>query len=142
MARRRPAALRLAIALALAVLLGVLAGVAAHLIFRQSARADGMPLPELHGQATWAAGERPAPAFTFRNVLGGRFSLATAQGRPTLITFLDSKCRSLCPIVGRDIGDVQRSARSRQGWLRANSSATRKGPSPEPSIGSSADLSS
>ena len=109
MARRRPTALRLAIALGFAVVLGVLAGVAAHLVFRQSAHADGMPLPELHGQATWAAGERPAPAFTLRNVLGGRFSLSSARGRPTLITFLDSKCRSLCPIVGRDIGDVQRS---------------------------------
>jgi protein SCO1/2 len=41
-------------------------------------------------------------------VLGGTRSLAATNGRVTLITFLDSKCRSLCPIVGRSIGDLQR----------------------------------
>lgn len=109
MQRHRRTGARLAIALALAVVLGVAAGIGAHLVFRQSAGATGLPLPELHGQAAWPAGERPAPAFTLRDVLGRRFSLASTKGRPTLITFLDSKCRSLCPIVGRDIGDVQRS---------------------------------
>lgn len=105
----RPVAARLTIAIALAVMLGIGAGVGAHFVFRQSADATGMPLPDLHGQATWPAGERPAPAFTLRDVLGGRFTLASTRGGPTLVTFLDSKCRSLCPIVGRDIGDVQRS---------------------------------
>lgn len=109
MAPRRWTGSRLAIALALAVVLGVAAGVGAHLVFRQSADATGMPLPDLHGQATWSAGQQPAPPFTLRDVLGGRFTLASTKGRPTLVTFLDSKCRSLCPIVGRDLGDVQRS---------------------------------
>src|SRR5207244_13629427 len=40
--------------------------------------------------------------------LGGTTSLASARGNVTLIAFLDSRCRSLCPIVGRAIGDVQR----------------------------------
>jgi cytochrome oxidase Cu insertion factor (SCO1/SenC/PrrC family) len=30
------------------------------------------------------------------------------RGHVTLITFLDSRCRSLCPLVGRALGDVQR----------------------------------
>jgi cytochrome oxidase Cu insertion factor (SCO1/SenC/PrrC family) len=109
MSQRRPARARLAIAVAVSVLLGVAAGMGAHFVFHQSARATGIPLPDLHGQATWPAGERPAPTFTLRNVLGGHVALASTRGRPTLVTFLDSKCRSLCPIVGRDVGDVQRS---------------------------------
>jgi len=108
MGRRRPKALRLAIALAIAAVLGVAAGVAAHLVLRQSAGAAEMQSSELHGQANWAAGERPAPAFALRNVLGGTGSLASSRGHVTLVTFLDSKCRSLCPIVGRDLGAVQR----------------------------------
>jgi protein SCO1/2 len=114
MARHRPAGTRLAIALALSVVLGIGAGVGAHLVSRGSAAATGMPLPDLHGQATWSAGQRPAPSFTLRDVQGGRFTLASVTGRPTLVAFLDSKCRSLCPIVGRDIGDVQRSLLSAQ----------------------------
>jgi cytochrome oxidase Cu insertion factor (SCO1/SenC/PrrC family) len=65
-------------------------------------------LPELHGQATWPSGERPAPRFTLRDVLGGSRSLPPVHGRVTLIAFLDSRCHSLCPLVGRSIGAVQR----------------------------------
>ena len=55
----------------------------------------------LHGQATWPAGKRPAPPFTLRNVLGGSVSLASTRGHVTLIAFLDSRCKSLCPFIGR-----------------------------------------
>ncbi len=67
-----------------------------------------LPLPELHGQATWAAGAQAAPPFTLHDILGGTVSLSSARGRVTLITFLDSHCRELCPIVGRALGNVQR----------------------------------
>jgi cytochrome oxidase Cu insertion factor (SCO1/SenC/PrrC family) len=107
---RRPAPGRIALVIAAAAALGVVAGLAAHLL-HQSARATTLPLPELHGQATWGAGERPAPPFTLRDVLGGTRSLASTRGRVTLVTFLDSRCHSLCPIVGRAIGDVQRALR-------------------------------
>jgi cytochrome oxidase Cu insertion factor (SCO1/SenC/PrrC family) len=99
---------RFAIALGLAAAVGAAAGLAAHLIFSQSARPAPLALPELHGQASWAAGERPAPPFTLRDVLGGARSLASTRGRVTLIAFLDSHCRSLCPLIGRSIGEVQR----------------------------------
>jgi protein SCO1/2 len=112
MGRRGPAPLRLAIALAIAIVLGVVAGVVGHLVLRPSAAATAPPLPDLHGQATWVAGERPAPAFTLRDVLGGTRSLASTRGHVTLVVFLDSRCRTLCPIVGRDLGDVQRSVSS------------------------------
>jgi cytochrome oxidase Cu insertion factor (SCO1/SenC/PrrC family) len=32
----------------------------------------------------------------------------STRGHVTLITFLDSRCHSLCPIVGKTIGDIQR----------------------------------
>jgi len=94
---------------AAAAVTGVVAGVAAHLLLSpQASRPAVLPLPELHGQATWAARTRPAPRFALRNVLGGSVSLSPGRGRLTLITFLDSRCRQLCPIVGRALGDVQR----------------------------------
>lgn len=106
---RRATSGRVAIVIGAAVALGITAGVVAHLLFSaEPARPGALPLPELHGQATWAKGERRAPPFTLHDVLGGTASLAEMHGRVTLITFLDSQCRSLCPLVGRAIGDVQR----------------------------------
>jgi len=88
----------------------VIAGVTAHVLLSpEASRGAALRLPELHGQATWAAGTRPAPRFTLRNVFGGSLSLSRARGRVTLITFLDSRCRGLCPVVGRALGAVQRS---------------------------------
>lgn len=78
------------------------------LLSPEAPRPAVLPLPELHGQATWAAGARRAPRFTLRNVLGGGVSRSPLRGHVTLITFLDSRCRQLCPIVGRALGDVQR----------------------------------
>ncbi len=100
---------RVALVVGLAAVAGVAAGVVAHVLTAPSAaRRVALPLPELHGQATWAAGQRRAPQFTLRNVLGGSVSLASTRGHPTLIAFLDSRCRSLCPLVGRALGDVRR----------------------------------
>ena len=100
---------RVALVICLAAVAGVAAGVVAHVLTAPSAaRPAALPLPELHGQATWAAGTRRAPQFTLRDVLGGRVSLASTRGHATLLAFLDSRCRSLCPLVGRALGDVQR----------------------------------
>jgi cytochrome oxidase Cu insertion factor (SCO1/SenC/PrrC family) len=98
-----------AIAIAGAAALGIVAGAGAHLLFPSGTRTPALALPELHGQMTWAAGEHLAPKFTLHNVLGGSTSLPSTRGRPTLIAFLDSRCQSLCPLIGRAIGDVQRS---------------------------------
>ena len=100
---------RVAIVVGAAAVAGVIAGVVAHLVFSPSAaRSAQLPLPELHGQATWPAGKRAAPQFTLRNVLGGSVPLASMRGHVTLIAFLDSRCHSLCPLIGRALGDVQR----------------------------------
>jgi protein SCO1/2 len=100
---------RAAIAVAAAAAVGVLAGLTAHLLLAPKAsRPVGLPLPYLHGQATWAAGQRPAPPFTLDAVVGRSTSLVSMRGHAVLIAFLDSRCRSLCPIIGRAIGDAQR----------------------------------
>jgi cytochrome oxidase Cu insertion factor (SCO1/SenC/PrrC family) len=102
----RPSFRRPAIILVFAATFGVTFGLGAHLLFSHSTQR--LALPELHGQASWPTGKRPAPGFTLHDVLGGTRSLASTRGRVTLITFLDSRCHSLCPIVGRSIGAVQR----------------------------------
>ncbi len=97
------------VVIAAAAAIGVGAGVAAHLLLPTGAsQPAAVPLPYLHGQATWAPGKRPAPQFTLHNVLGGNVSLSSTRGNVTLITFLDSHCRTLCPMIGGAIGDVQR----------------------------------
>lgn len=105
---RRTPTVRVAAVITAAAMVGAGAGIAAHLL---SARGTvpRIALPDLHGQATWAAGARQAPRFTLRDVLGGSASLASARGHVVLVTFLDSRCRTLCPLIGRAIGDVQRS---------------------------------
>ena len=99
---------RFVAAVGAAAVLGVGIGAVAHLLSGDSAQPATLGLPELHGQASWPAGKRAAPPFVLRDVLGGTRSLASTRGRVTLITFLDSRCHSLCPIVGKTIGDIQR----------------------------------
>jgi cytochrome oxidase Cu insertion factor (SCO1/SenC/PrrC family) len=64
--------------------------------------------PRLHGEAVWRPGSRPAPDFRLRDQNGRPASLATFRGKSFLLVFLDSKCRTLCPIVGRQLGDAER----------------------------------
>jgi cytochrome oxidase Cu insertion factor (SCO1/SenC/PrrC family) len=99
---------RVAIVLGGAAIVGIAAGLVAHLLFSDSAPPAALALPELHGQASWPAGKRPAPRFVLRDVLGGSRSVHPRQGRVTLIAFLDSRCHSLCPIIGRQLGGLQR----------------------------------
>ena len=105
---RRAKAGSFAAVLGVAAVVGVGVGLVGHVISASSARQATYPLPEYHGQAAWPAGKRLAPPFVLRDVLGGTRSLTSMLGRATLITFLDSRCHSLCPIVGRTIGDLQR----------------------------------
>jgi protein SCO1/2 len=47
--------------------------------------------------STWAAGERPAPAFALRDQNGHPVTLASLHGRPAIVTFIDPLCRNFCP---------------------------------------------
>ena len=68
--------------------------------------AGGLALPALHGQVSWPAGTRPAPPIALRDQNGAPVSLQSLRGSPVLLTFLDSRCRSECPIEGRQLSWV------------------------------------
>ncbi len=107
-APRRSLPLRtLVLVVVAAALAGTAGGVLLHRL-RAAAAPAAPSLPELHGQAVWAAGVRPAPAFALRDQRGALVSLGALRGRPVLLTFLDSQCHSACPIAGRQLASVLR----------------------------------
>jgi protein SCO1 len=68
------------------------------------------PAAGLHGQATWAAGAKPAPAITALQDQSGRtFSLGSLHGRTVAMAFFDSHCNQACPLEGRAIAASERS---------------------------------
>jgi protein SCO1 len=96
---------------AAAALVGIAIGIAFHRQLIGSAAADTLALPALHGQATWPAGKRAAPAFGLRDQHGRPVTLASLRGRTVALTFLDSLCKEACPIEGRMLGAAVRQAR-------------------------------
>ena len=90
-----------AVSVATAAIVGIAIGVAFHARLASSSAAGAVATPALHGQATWEAGRRAAPAFALRDQHGRRVTLASLRGRPIALTFLDSLCKSSCPIEGR-----------------------------------------
>ncbi|MDX6547292.1 MAG: hypothetical protein QOG33_842 [Gaiellales bacterium] len=64
--------------------------------------------PALRGDVVWAAGSRPAPGFALHDQRGRAVSLASLRGQPLLLVFLDSKCKTFCPVVGRQLGAAER----------------------------------
>lgn len=86
---------RAAPVVAAAAVCGIAAGVAIAAIDRQAAT---VKLPELHGQASWPAGARPAP------VRG----LPSLRGHTSVVTFMDPRCTSICPIEGRQLASILR----------------------------------
>jgi protein SCO1/2 len=98
---------------AAAALAGIAIGIAFHRQLTGSAAADTLTLPALHGQATWAAGERAAPPFELRDQRGRAVTLASLRGRTLALTFLDSLCKEACPIEGRMLGAAVRQASGR-----------------------------
>lgn len=60
--------------------------------------------------ATWAAGERKAPAISLRDEHGKSVSLASLRGRPVLVTFIDPLCRDFCPTEAQHLSDAVRGA--------------------------------
>lgn len=87
-----------------AAVTGIAIGVALHGRLAGSAAAA----PTLHGQATWAAGRRAAPAFTLRDQHGRRVTLASLRGRTVALAFFDSLCKQACPIEGQMLASALR----------------------------------
>jgi protein SCO1/2 len=99
---------RAVIVLLAAVVLGAGGGALIKVLTGSGTAAAGPALPTLHGQAVWHAGARRAPNVTLRDQTGAVVSLASLRGRPVLLTFLDSQCKSSCPIEGRQLGSILR----------------------------------
>jgi protein SCO1/2 len=92
------------VSVAAAAVAGVAIGVALHGRLTGSAAAA----PTLHGQATWAAGRRAAPAFALRDQHGSRVTLASLRGRTVALAFFDSLCKQACPIEGQMLASALR----------------------------------
>ncbi|MGZ4353768.1 MAG: SCO family protein [Gaiellaceae bacterium] len=113
--RRGLAPRTLALAAAAAAAGGIAGGVVLHWLITAGTAPSAAPaLPAFHGQAEWAAGARRAPGFALRDQADRVVSLASLRGRPVLLTFLDSLCRSSCPIEGRQLASVLRRLPSRE----------------------------
>ena len=96
-----------ALLLALAALGGVGVGLLAYGV--AGGTVGSLPgLPTMHGQASWAPGERASPSFRLRDQDGRVVSLAALRGRPVLLTFLDSRCEEQCSVTGRELGTILR----------------------------------
>jgi cytochrome oxidase Cu insertion factor (SCO1/SenC/PrrC family) len=65
---------------------------------------SSLALPELHGQAVWAAGSRRAPPFALRDQTGTVVSLASLRGRPALLAFIGSRCPAGCRVETQQLG--------------------------------------
>ena len=63
--------------------------------------------PRLHAQERWAAGARAAPEPRLPDQTG-RLVTLRRERRVVLLTFLDSRCRSSCPVEGRMLASVAR----------------------------------
>ena len=101
--------LRLALMILLAAVVVGAGGGALIRVLTGSGTAAAKPsLPTLHGQAVWKAGARRAPNVSLRDQTGRVVTLASLRGSPVVLTFLDSQCKSSCPIEGRQLGSVLR----------------------------------
>jgi protein SCO1/2 len=90
----------------MAGLVGIAAGVVVHL--RTSGSEDAQAVSGFHGQASWRPHERAAPPFTLYDHSGALVSLGAFKKTPVLLTFLDSRCREQCPIMGAQLGTILR----------------------------------
>jgi cytochrome oxidase Cu insertion factor (SCO1/SenC/PrrC family) len=70
-------------------------------------------LDGLVGDAVWTRNTRPAPRLTLA-ANSRPFSLAAQRGRVLLVTFLDSRCRTICPVEGSWLGAIERRLSPRQ----------------------------
>ena len=94
----------IALALTLAVLAGV--GVGAALALSRSSAASSPS--RLRAQVQWPAKVRQAPPFRLVDQRGRWVSLTTVHGKKVLLTFLDSRCKGMCPLEGKELAAVGR----------------------------------
>lgn len=108
---------RIAGGLIVVALIGLGIGIGVHKLWARTAAAPAVGATRfgLHGEATWAAGMRPAPAITtLRDQTGRLFSLTSLRGRPVAIVFFDSHCHQECPLEGRALASAEGSVPAAQ----------------------------
>jgi cytochrome oxidase Cu insertion factor (SCO1/SenC/PrrC family) len=71
-------------------------------------KSESLALPELHGQAAWAAGARVAPGFDLRDQRGAVVSLAGLRGRTVLLAFLGAHCPVSCGVEATQLAWIMR----------------------------------
>lgn len=102
--------LALGIAL-LAIAIGGGVGAALYLLLRPASAPKPATITMRHGlygDATWAAGTRPAPAInTLHDQSGSRFRLSALHGHTVAIAFFDSYCHQECPLEGRQLAAAE-----------------------------------
>jgi cytochrome oxidase Cu insertion factor (SCO1/SenC/PrrC family) len=90
----------------LALLVGVGATIAVSRLFFKptiaTVPASAQYLPPLSQQP------EVAPDFTLPDQSGESVSLASLRGREVLITFMDPQCQAQCPIMGQELGIVEK----------------------------------
>lgn len=107
-ARVQPGLGRLALALVAIGALGIAIG--GGLALLRCGASSRTVASALHGEATWPAGARPAPALTgLHDQTGQPFSLASLHGQTAVIAFLDSHCTAACPLQGRALAAAEQS---------------------------------
>jgi cytochrome oxidase Cu insertion factor (SCO1/SenC/PrrC family) len=98
----------IAAVVALAGLAGIGIGVGLHFVLADKT-ASAPVASRFQGEATWAAGAKPAPPITtLRDQSGRLFSLASLRGRTVIVSFFDSHCTQACPLEGRALAASER----------------------------------
>jgi cytochrome oxidase Cu insertion factor (SCO1/SenC/PrrC family) len=92
------------------LLAGITAGALLSFILRSAHAATDGAGTASHAAVTAAAplAKQAAPPFTLIDQHGVAVSLASAKGHVVLLTFMDPQCTLLCPVIGRDIGALEK----------------------------------
>ena len=92
------------------LLAGITAGGLLSFILRSAHAATAGAGTTSHIAITAAAplAKQVAPPFTLIDQNGAAVSLASARGHVVLLTFMDPQCTLLCPVMGRDIGALEK----------------------------------
>jgi cytochrome oxidase Cu insertion factor (SCO1/SenC/PrrC family) len=100
--RRIPRSWALAAAAAFA---GIGAGAGLALTHDRASTPQPMPAAS-QANVIWPATKRPAPNFALHDQAGAPISLKAARGRVVILTFIDPRCTTLCPLEAKVLDQV------------------------------------
>jgi len=106
-ARRRSPWIARLVLVAVVLAVAAAAGAAAGLAGRPKTTKAG-PAASAGTSGQPALSVQPAPPLALTDQTGARVSLTGLRGRPVVVTFLDPLCTEMCPIVGAQLAQLQR----------------------------------